>query len=202
LEGVVQALYPRDALQEALANSIARMLLRDLRIDIFETHALNGADRMTLSERKALGDEDWLWSQIDLAEQLSSWLRAHYERDAATWTRTTPSLETDADSGTYETFADFWRFLRGEVKVRDLWDDDHKPSTEQEWRRVFMALVTHAFAGPASMEVWLTGLRRTWFADYQHVRGRRAEAVAKRSVKERSERRTCAEVSAASWRRR
>jgi hypothetical protein len=52
LQGVVQALNPTDALQEAMANRIARLLLRDSRIDIFETNALNGADRMSQAERQ------------------------------------------------------------------------------------------------------------------------------------------------------
>jgi hypothetical protein len=184
LEGVVQALNPTDALQEAMANRIARLLLRHSRIDIFETNALNGADRMSLAERQVFGDEDWLLSQMELAEQMSNWLDAHYKPDAARWTKTTASHEAEADPDFYQNFAEFWRHVRGEVRVDGLWDVQKKPSTHEEWRRVFVALVTTAFDRPASMELWLTERRRAWFAEYLQVQGRRAEAVAKRSVKE------------------
>jgi hypothetical protein len=71
--------------------------------------------------------------------------------------------------------------FQGEVTITGLWDADHTPSSDDEWRAAFDAMVTERFRSPGDGAAWVRSKIRANRARYQQTAGR-PEAVAANAI--------------------
>lgn len=67
--------------------------------------------------------------------------------------------------------------FEGNVVIEGLWDSNHTPSTDDEWRAVYMAMVAARFPNPSEAEAWVRAKTLANRVRRQQTAGR-PEAVA------------------------
>ncbi len=67
--------------------------------------------------------------------------------------------------------------FEGNVVIEGLWDSDHTPSTDDEWRAVYTAMIDARFPNPSEAEAWVRAKTLANRVRYQQTAGR-SEAVA------------------------
>lgn len=67
--------------------------------------------------------------------------------------------------------------FEGNVVIEGLWDSDHTPSTDDEWRAVYTAMIAARFPNPSEAEAWVRAKTVANRVRHQQTAGR-SEAVA------------------------
>ncbi len=143
LEELVEAQNPRDALERAVAEQIALVLIRMERHDEVSVAAIQGESRFTHLDGKSGLVDEWLAS----ARVRAAWAIVDY-------------LEGKDVSGRDDVE---WRDMAWVVRnygpvpgtgVKGLWTKDREPRDEDEWRKAFVALMEHFWNDNTEAASW------------------------------------------------
>lgn len=136
LRALVLCLAPRGALEAVRAEAVARIQLREQRLERYERALLETRDMGSDSRTEAAADhlQDWL------VEHVACWNEGRSPDQGET------SVRGRLDERPWELMA-IW--LRGafapRLKVGGLWDDEREPTSAADWRRAFEAVAKHRF---------------------------------------------------------
>lgn len=139
VQAIVNSLRPRDAIESAVAAQIAGVMIRLERLDRWANATIESASVMTISDYE-LG-----LRPRALVERLEGVARGCFYFLAGM--HSTPD---------YEGYASLIRYQGPdpEVVVKGLWDKNITPSTDDEWRRAFLALKAHHWDTDAAALAW------------------------------------------------
>lgn len=161
---IVESLAPRDAIEEVVARQLAGHMNRHERLDHLERAAFESASRLSQTQLT------WLRRGEDLGE-LADWARGlHYYLMGASQPSEVP----------YRKYAVLMRTNgpKPGQKIRNLWDDEHKPSTEEEWKAAYRTLLKILWPDKEEAAIWAYQLFTRLNDEWAEVEGREREIAA------------------------
>lgn len=167
---LVAAMRPRDVVEHELATRVSGVLVKLERLDRWSALASAHAAVMNSGDFElGVRSEPRVEALMDLANRLVALLRDG------------PS----ADKSGYEDFA---RFIRRygpdpEVGVRGLWNKNHTPTTEADWRKAFDSLRDHHWPVESAALAWAEDTHLKLTRKLEAVEDLEARLVASRILK-------------------
>ena len=176
LKELVQALAPRDVLEVFRANRIALLQLQERRVD--------GCESALLQEEPGLAKQ-----RMQLADEVIEDVRDHVAVwNAARFGDATTQEAQEGDEPPWELMAVWLRgSLERKVHVRGLWDEEHEPTDNTQWRRAFERIARHSYPSPDDMAAFLCVHRDREFAESElraHGARRRAAMASLSTLEE------------------
>ena len=136
VRALVAGLAPQDALERARAESIARIHLTERRLERYECALLEARVIGAKLEHEATADD----LEDSVIDHIVAWNESRFSKQSGT------SIEGGLAQSPWDHMAVWIRgMFAPQLKVRDLWDDEHEPTSTQDWRRAFEAVAKHRF---------------------------------------------------------
>ena len=159
MQAVIDALAPRDVLEEGIASEFALISLKERRLATFEDGQLVADGDIYDYERSDAADT----ARTAVHHAIRVWDQSRISKD-----RSKAMQESDPP---WQGMA---KCLQGvtipRIWVPELWTPTITPGTSASWRNVFVALVNIKFPAPHDLGVWLSQEQ----ADHQDRRAERS----------------------------
>ncbi|HEY5011243.1 MAG TPA: hypothetical protein VIK61_00870, partial [Acidimicrobiia bacterium] len=154
----VDAMQPRDFLEQRLAHRTAHQLLTEDRLDALEAAVLEADSVLDAQQLAFVGDPqlaEYLDAVIEvLADVVTDDAYVGVAATGEGWDEIR-SLTPWVTWGDLSAYVKEWAF-DGKVRVRGVWDEENEPSDDETWRRVLVALLNKKFETPTDAHKWVT----------------------------------------------
>lgn len=139
VDGIVESLRPRDAIEREVATQIAGVQIKKGRLERWATATIESASTMTLADYET---GLWPYEQVE-----------HWEAIARGYSYFLAGMHQAPDYRGYATFIRY-KGPDPQAEVEGLWTRDKEPSTDDEWRTAFLALKSHHWASDDAALAW------------------------------------------------
>lgn len=168
----VEALEPRDAMEFGVAVEIARTMLKLARLDVYTAQLMCSDGKLSPEDMAAVAPTmDVAAFRLigNTAEALSTHLFG---------------AEGEVIWHQFEAWAKLIRYHRkgADLDVKDLWTAELTPTTEDEWKRAFDALLRHCFKDKQEAMLWATDIAGVMDAKARYAQGRTYEVAAAKAL--------------------
>jgi len=156
IAAVIDNLGPRDVLEAAQAERVARAVINANRLDVFEVAGLERDTVLGAPTTTSPETHDSLDGIVDVLNEVVSdtnylsvplsgagWLEVTAHRPWVRWQHLAVYVRVNA--------------FERPIRIRDMWDETREPGTEKEWRAALLTLLKHKFASPAAASEWVRG---------------------------------------------
>lgn len=164
---LIGSLAPRDAVEYEVATRLCGVFIKLDRLDRWSAATVNSATHQTAFDRElGAGSEMAARALAAVADRLSMYLNEVNEAEPSDWKLFALFVKNNAPGS--------------KARLAGLWDDDHVPTTEKDWKKAFKSLKAHYWPEESEAIKWATMMSTKFSHRLEEVEGLEERLVADR----------------------